>query len=302
MPADLAATLDQYYTKPAVAQMCLDDLLRHLKRWKLTAWTGLEPSAGGGAFLDAFKTVFGSNQPYVASDLDPAPGRKDIHKRDFLVEGVQDLLPKSTTVITIGNPPFGRKSTLAAAFINEGLQLGPVVAFIVPIQFHKWSAQRLVRESAKLIEDRALDADSFVFMGRDYKVRCCFQIWVRGDFPPAHKDLDIRLQHKPHTDHGDFDAWQYNRTDLALKYFDYVWDFAVPRQGYQDYTFKATNAAQCDRKKQWIFFKAHSPAALARLKAIDFVALSHKNTGLPGFGKADVVAAYEALIPAERGT
>ena len=87
-------------------------------------------------------------------------------------------------------------------------------------------------------------------------------------------------------------CYERHRTTEAEKFFDVDWDFAVPRQGYQDYTFKAFHKDECDRKKQWIFFKAHSEDALERLLALDFQKLSLLNTGIPGFGKADVVEAY----------
>jgi predicted RNA methylase len=288
------AHLDQYYTQPAVARACVADL------WAWGAALGftpetvavLEPSAGAGAFLDA---VTG---PAFGLDLDPPADRPDIMQADFLAPETLARLPAvpvGRQRLVLGNPPFGRKSALAVAFLNRALDLAPVVAFIVPLQFRKWSAQSLVRADARLRFDRLLPDESFVFMGRPYRVRCCFQIWTRADVAAGMPDL--RLAQRPRTTHPDFDAYQYNRTDIAFKYFSYDWDFAVPRQGYQDYTLKVRSAAGCDPKQQWIFFKAHSPEALARLERIDFVALSQKNTRLPGFGKADVVAAYEALDP-----
>jgi hypothetical protein len=81
-----------------------------------------------------------------------------------------------------------------------------------------------------------------------------------------------------------------------MKYFSYDWDFAILRQGFGDFTvlYPPSQRAALDPKKQWIFVKAHSPQALARLRGLDYVALSQRNTGTPGFGKADLVDAYEA--------
>ena len=59
--------------------------------------------------------------------------------------------------------------------------------------------------------------------------------------------------------------YQYNRTKKALEFFDYRWDFAVPRQGYVDYSFKAFSKAECDRRQHWILFKATNQAVLSRL-------------------------------------
>ena len=81
-------------------------------------------------------------------------------------------------------------------------------------------------------------------------------------------------------------------------FFDYEWDFAVLRQGFGDFTVlhAPENKQTLDRRKQWIFIKAKTPQALAVLRGLDFQALSHRNTGTPGFGKADLVHAYDLAI------
>ncbi|NCU29434.1 hypothetical protein EOM60_02380 [Candidatus Saccharibacteria bacterium] len=50
-----------------------------------------------------------------------------------------------------------------------------------------------------------------------------------------------------------------------------------------------------DRRTQWIFFRASNNNILHNLMKLDFNKLSHKNTSTPGFGKADVVQAYEEM-------
>lgn len=90
--------------------------------------------------------------------------------------------------------------------------------------------------------------------------------------------------------------YQYNRTEQTKKFFDYEWDFAVPRQGYLDYSIKALSKSECDMKQQWIFFKAKNKETLDKLKKLDFVKLSRKNIGIPGFGKADVVQEFTAIF------
>jgi hypothetical protein len=92
--------------------------------------------------------------------------------------------------------------------------------------------------------------------------------------------------------------YQFNRTTEAEKYFDkslYPWDFAVPRQGHYDYTLRVYKSEDCDRKLQWIFFKAKDRKVLKRLVGLDFVQLSKKNTSTPGFGKADVIELYKSI-------
>lgn len=261
----------------------------------LTVCAALEPSAGDGAFLDT------APKGVPVTGLDLAPRDERVRQSNFLEVTSQDLWPdEAVWRLVVGNPPFGRKASLASAFIAHAAQLGAhVVAFVLPIQFRKWSAQARVPAGWRLVADHDLPEEAFEILGEPYRVRCSFQIWLAPQ-TPVHPDWpDRRLRDKPPVNHPDFEAYQFNRTVEAEKFFHYDWDFAVPRQGYADYTHKAYKEADCDRKQQWIFFKARTPRALRVLLNLDFVALSQKNIGTPGFGKADVVAAYVAALPGE---
>jgi len=284
------ADLDKYYTKSHIAKKCYESIKGFLNRSKvdITNTLFIEPSAGSGVFLKHIKEA--------SMGFDLAPTTPGIYKNDFLKGDIKKFFTledsKKQTVF-IGNPPFGKKSDLAIQFINRAFKYGSVVGFILPIQFRKWSAQNKIDPRAKLVVDMDLPEKAFEFMGEDYGVRCCFQVWVLNDFPTQAQDL--RMKHKPEVSHEDFEIYQFNRTKPAERYFDYDWDFAVPRQGFNDYTVKVINKNQCDRKKQWIFFKAKNPKVLSDLLKIDFEKLSKKNIGIPGFGKADVVEEYKKL-------
>ena len=284
---------DQFFTKDTIAEECLDDLLNTLKKnsgYNLGDVCFLEPSAGGGSFLRALDKNHCSN--YYACDIDPKNPK--VAKHDFLNDNISTNLPKKESVIVIGNPPFGRRARMAAAFINKALGYSETIAFILPLQFQKHSAQNKIVKAARLIYDKTLVPDAFVFNGKAYTVRCCFQIWTTRTFGE-----DIRLRAAPITKHSDFDMWQYNNTREAEKYFDkesYKWDFAVPRQGYKDYSIKETDPSKMDHRTQWIFFRAKTPEVLDRLNQIDYDKLSKKNISIPGFGKADVIKEYEALF------
>jgi len=257
----------------------------------------LEPSAGGGAFIRALKnSQFYKKNKFLAVDLDPQ--QPYILKKDFLHSNLSNLLPDKENVITIGNPPFGKRAKVAAQFVNASFFYSDVVAFILPLQFQKHSAQSMIFPHAKLVYDAKLDSNSFVFKNKDYSVRCCFQIWTTNSTSLP----DLRLRGRPITTHKDFDMYQYNNTTEAAKYFDkntYQWDFAVPRQGFKDYTNKETDPDKMDRRTQWIFFKAKNKRILNRLLKIDFTKLSKKNTSIPGFGKADVIEEYTNIYERE---
>ena len=135
--------------------------------------------------------------------------------------------------------------------------------------------------------------DSFTLNGEEYSVRCCAQIWVKGDILNGKPDL--RMTSAPPTSHHDFECWQYNATVEARKFFDYDWDFAVLRQGYGDYTRRITDKRDLNFKNQWIFFKAKNQEVLDILMNIDFDEMSRTNTSVRGFGKAQVVAEYKRI-------
>jgi predicted RNA methylase len=286
--------LDKYYTKQCVANQCylaIKELLRVAGK-KNKDLLFIEPSAGSGVFLNAIQ------ESKLGFDIAPTKeSNHPIEQNDFLNDDLFELLDTrqlAKQLVFIGNPPFGTKSKLAIEFVNKSLGYSNIVGFIVPVQFRKWSVQSHINKNAKLILDMDLQENAFEFMGKDYKVRCCFQVWALDDFSTKFDDLRIAV--KPDTNHDDFEMYQFNRTEQAKKFFDYEWDFAVPRQGYLDYTIKALSKKECDMKQQWIFFKAKDKKTLERLKKLDFEKLSKKNIGIPGFGKADVVQEYLAMF------
>lgn len=287
--AALAAAHDQYFTRPQVARRCLKELAKIVPEVDHSDVWWVEPSAGNGAFLGILET---ERRAAWGGDIHPQ------HSSVVLHNYLEDPLPSppmgTSKVVVVGNPPFGRKSDLAVRFINRGLDHGGLVGFIVPLQLRKWSAQKLIRPDAKLILDTRLEDDAFLFMGKPYKLRSCFQVWTTWEHGPG-QEKNLRLKHAPTTRHEHFDAWQYNCTQEALKYFDYDWDFAVLRQGFGDFSkqYGPEEVGTLDRRKQWVFIKAHSPEALEILRGLDFDSLSHRNTGVPGFGKADLVQAYQ---------
>ena len=291
--------LNQFYTKEVIAKKCYDltiDTLIHIYTAQYTRKIQfIEPSAGTGSFLRLLPNKciqYNKNKYKTRLGFDIDPKDKEIEKKDFLIENldISILLPKDRVII-VGNPPFGNRSKLAIAFFNKSAQYATTIAFIVPLQFRKWSVHSKLDKRFKLIKELPLDKNSFIFDDKSYGVGCVFQIWTTLD--TTYKNM--RIVSKPQIQHQDFDMWQYNNTPGALKYFDYHWDFAVVRQGYYDYTELIMYKSDLNTKKQWIFFKAGDNETLQKLKAIDFEELSKNNTTVPGFGKADVIKEYNKL-------
>lgn len=272
---------DQYYTKYVISELCVKKLKEIILITDETVF--LEPSAGSGSFVVALNNVF-DKPKILAFDIDPKGS--NITKQDFLTT-------KTKANVVIGNPPFGKRGCLSVEFFNHASQLSDYICFIVPIQWNKWSIQSKLNKEWKLIDNLAIPEDSFhTLSGKAYNIRTVFQIWTRLD--TGYEDL--RLKCKPKTKHPDFEMYLYNNTKSALKYFNYKWDFAVPRQGFYDYSRRETNKENCEQNIQWMFFKAKNGKVLERLQRIDFKKLAYLNSIIPGWGKADLVAEYERII------
>lgn len=284
-----AADADQYFTRPEIARECLKALEGLLGSLVTAATFWVEPSAGHGSFLSP---LLEAGRRAWGGDIHPQHPRVAHH--NYLTDPLPPPPAGADRTVVVGNPPFGRKAKLAGAFINQALRHGGLVAFVVPLQLRKWSAQRHLLAGARLLMDITLDEEAFLFLGKPYKLRCCFQVWTTWDETTL-PGPNLRLTHAPRANHDDFEAWQHNCTPESLKYFDYAWDFAVLRQGYGDFSVLYPPSARdtLDRRKQWIFIKARNAQVLERLKRMDFTALSHRNTGTPGFGKADLAHAYD---------
>lgn len=272
------ANLDKFYTKPEIAKQCVD----YLQECITIADDDmlLEPSAGCGNFLQAL-----TDYNVIAYDL--VPEGDNIIQQDFL-----KLESEYKDYITIGNPPFGKRSKLAVQFFNKAATMSKVIAFIIPNTFAKWSIQKNLASGWKLIKTFDLPSNSFTDNGKDFQVNCLFQIWVRGDQPGE----DCRLQYSPAISCDDFECWQYNATQQAKKYVYEDWDYAFWRQGYNDYNnfFTKENKKQVidiveNTNKQMFFVKCNTPEAHDIIQSMDLNELAQSNLSTPGFGKADFV-------------
>lgn len=113
----MSKELDQFYTKQEVA-LKLCKILKEKLKIDLEKYTFLEPSAGFGSFVEALQATF--KDPKIET-IDLEPKSFDIKKQDFLT-----FAPKEKNIITIGNPPFGKRATLAMKFFNHASFLATI--------------------------------------------------------------------------------------------------------------------------------------------------------------------------------
>ncbi len=193
-------------------------------------------------------------------------------KQDFISWKPPKFQYPKENIVVVGNPPFGHRAKMAVAFFNKAAMLADTIAFILPVIFRKYLVHKQLNSHFQWLKSYALHPDSFYIQEKNsYRVNTEFQIWTR--LPSKIKNK--RLFTAPPISHEDFFMYQYNNTKEALKVFRNRFDFAVPCQGWQDYTRREQHPDTCEKHKQWILFAANNKDAYNRLfKEIDYAKLS----------------------------
>jgi hypothetical protein len=163
---------DKYYTKRSVATHCTQ-LLNNTLAIPINDIL-LEPSAGDGAFMEAILGVFPKNRNVC---FDIAPERNDILQQDFL----QYEPENDRQYHVIGNPPFGRQSSMARKFIQHACTFAQSISFILPKSFKKQSMQKCFHTCFHLLYEEDLPSFSFLVNEKEYDVPCVFQIWSKQE-------------------------------------------------------------------------------------------------------------------------
>ena len=195
---------EKFYTKIDIAKRCVIDFIQHIN--PTINSTIIEPSAGNGSFSNALRGLF-KNVTAI-----------DIHKElDYVIQ--QDYLTyepaRDNDIHVIGNPPFGRQSSLVKRFIRHSAKFANSISFILPKSFRKLSVQRIFPLDYHLIYELEIPKKSFYIAetGDDHDVPCIFQVWKRCDtyrtVPERPEPLNFEF----------------------LKYGDVTTDFAIRRVG-----------------------------------------------------------------------
>lgn len=175
-------SLDQFYTLDPIAEKCYNILLQYIKVSDYDYI--LEPSAGTGSFYKLLPE-------YKRVGLDIDPKHKDIKKQDYF-----EFEPEEKkSYIVIGNPPFGRVSSLAVKFFNKSAEFCDVIAFIIPRTFKRVSIQNNLNLNFHIIYNEDLPLKPCCFSPK-MSAKCCFQIWIRKEeerklvkYEKTHKDF-----------------------------------------------------------------------------------------------------------------
>ncbi len=165
--------IDKYYTKIEVVDICIDILKKNIEINNNDIC--IEPSAGNGAFISNIKKIF---KNYKFYDLEPQ--NNNIIKQDYLEFNFNTIIEQKYNKIHIlGNPPFGRQSSLAIKFIKKSCKYCDSISFILPKSFKKDSLKKHFPLNFHLIYEYDLPKNSFTVDNKEYDVPCVFQIWVK---------------------------------------------------------------------------------------------------------------------------
>ncbi|MCU1675361.1 MAG: hypothetical protein JWM93_119 [Frankiales bacterium] len=269
---------EQYFTDAALAQRCIDftDELVGLDRFPVI----VEPSAGTGAFYDLLPAG-----RRVGIDIEPT--HDDVVEADFLSWDP----PVDRPVLTIGNPPFGQRGSLAVAFVKAACDFSDVVAFILPRSFNKYTFQDRVPARFHLLG--SFDCDDFHGPdGMPQPVKSVFQVWEKRD--------DLRPRTVLRATHPDFDMRHCHLSRASAEQLERLrtsYPFAVAQVGVN---FAPRDSADVTRGSHW-FIKPNAPRVREHFERLDFAFLDTMNTAHKSLSKRDIVAAYEAILERARG-
>jgi|TARA_B100000424_G_scaffold91232_2_gene68634 hypothetical protein len=167
---------DKYYTCKETVSTCIDLIKDHIQIHPEDIC--IEPSAGNGAFINDIRSLSNHSLFY---DLNPE--HNDIIQQDYLQ--LTSFPISKNKIHVIGNPPFGRQSSLAIQFIKTSSAFCDSISFILPKSFKKNSLQKHFNLLFHLKHSWDIPSNSFLINDKVYDVPCVFQIWVKETIPRA---------------------------------------------------------------------------------------------------------------------
>ena len=166
-------TVDKFYTAPFIVDECIKQVKEKLDVDSYDII--IEPSAGNGSFINGIKSLSSNCHFY-----DIEPEYKNIIKQDYFEFDYKSITNDDNKKYhVIGNPPFGRQSSLAIKFIKKSCEYCDSISFILPKSFKKNSLKKHFPLRFHLIFEYELPNNSFVVNDKPHNVPCVFQIWVK---------------------------------------------------------------------------------------------------------------------------
>ena len=168
-------TLDKYYTKHEIVKLVVN-LVKQFINIDCNDLI-IEPSAGNGSFIPELKK-FNCNCKF----FDIQPEHNSIENIDYLkIENSKLKVHSSSGKIhVIGNPPFGRQSSLAIKFIKKSCEFCDSFSFILPKSFKKDSLKKHIPLNFHCLHEENIPDNSFLVDSQEHDVPCIFQIYMKN--------------------------------------------------------------------------------------------------------------------------
>jgi hypothetical protein len=268
--------MDQFYTNPDVAEECVAELVQHVNFDDYEVI--LEPSAGKGSFFNLLPLT-------KRQGIDLEPKCDGVDKMDFF-----EFVPKpNTKYCVVGNPPFGRISSMAIKFFNHAANFADVIAFIIPKTFKRVSVQNRLNMKFHLIHNKDLPLKPCCFTPK-MSAKCCFQIWVKKDLERAKIELPLT--------HNDFEFLALGPLDAKKQpTVPNGADFVVKAAGGNCGEVKTENLNSLRPKSwHWIKSRINVDILVDRIKTLDFE-ISKDTVRQDSIGRAELVNLYSCMYP-----
>lgn len=172
-------TIDKFYTKKDIVNLCMNEIIK-LNFISPESSLIIEPSSGNGAFVKSIQSL-SNNHLFI--DIEPE-NEEYIIQMDYLTFDINKFLMNKNyeKIHIIGNPPFGRQSSLANKFIKKSCEFCDSLSFILPKSFKKDSMKKVFPLNFHLIFEMDLPKESFLVNNVSYDVPCIFQVWIKRSF------------------------------------------------------------------------------------------------------------------------
>jgi predicted RNA methylase len=251
--------VDQFYTKEPVAKQCIDKVSSRFNDFDII----LEPSAGRGSFLKRLP-----REKRLGLDINPQ--NDEIVKMDFFdYKSVPDK-----KYLVIGNPPFGRVSSLAVKFFNKASEFASMIAFIIPRSFKRITIQNRLCLDFHLVHSEDLPTSPCCFEPA-MSAKCCFQIWIKRDIK-----REIVVLNKTHNDF----TFVKDETEA---------DFGMRRVGSCCGTIYTDGYEQlCSKNIHWIKANIDKTELIRRFKSLDY-SICQDTCRQNSIGVQDIIALYQ---------
>jgi len=173
----LRNTVDKYYTNKDVVSECMNFISTYIDFNKKDDLF-IEPSAGNGSFIPYIKQM---TDNHIFYDIEP--DHEDVIQQDYLSFDYESITSNKSynQIHIVGNPPFGRQSSLAIKFIKKSVLYCDTMSFILPKSFKKDSLKKHFPLNFHLAFEYDIPDNAFNVNNVTYNVPCVFQIWIKKD-------------------------------------------------------------------------------------------------------------------------